>query len=130
MQKTANAKEWKEYNERQDKGPAEGVKERREAIDKSITELEHAEKTLLAAGAKTFEELHPEVPKSQQQDYNSYSNSNSPFLPFKASIDFSTPDLNAAKKEGYTKLFEATWNGDLATIKVSKAGASMEGHQY
>ena len=39
----------------------EGLPKKKEAIREAITQLEEVEKALLAKGAKTFEELHPDV---------------------------------------------------------------------
>lgn len=82
-------------------------------------ELEHTEKVLLKAGAKSFEDSHPDIPKFAKQDrYNNSSNGNKEAI-YIPTITFRAPDLNEAKEAGYTKMFEAAWKGDLETIKVS-----------
>lgn len=95
------------------------MKEKREAIDKLIAELEHTEKVLIKAGAKPFTEMHPKAPKSNQQPYSRYRYKPAPEVPYETSLDFQAPDLNPVKTQGYIELFEAAWNGDLERIKVS-----------
>jgi hypothetical protein len=107
------------YEKEQAKEPQEGLKEKREAIDKLITELEHTEKILIKAGAKPFTEMHPKAPKTTQQPYNRYRYKPAPETPYETSLSFQTPDLNHVKTQGYIELFEAAWNGDLERIKVN-----------
>ena len=61
------------------------------------------------------------MPKYKSDDnryeYNIYGRNSSSDTPFAPSVSFSAPDLNNAKEEGFKKMFEAAWNGDLETIK-------------
>lgn len=95
----------------------EGVKEKREAISKLIQELEHAEQALIDAGAKTFEEMHPDIPKYQGNSHYRHDYTPVDPPPYNTNISFRTPDLNEIKRHGYISLFEAAWTNDLEKIK-------------
>lgn len=65
----------KNYEEAMDRanGKATGVKEKQEAIARLIKDMEKVEGELVRVGAKTFEEMYPEVPKSTRNDgYHPY----------------------------------------------------------
>jgi ankyrin repeat protein len=104
------------YNESMKKKAIEGEKEKKEAIKKLIQEFESAEKALLAAGAKTFSELHSGLPKPQGNKVHHQHKENDP-LPYETKMTFQIPDLNDTKKTGYLLLFEAAWKNDIDTIK-------------
>ncbi|RFU35722.1 hypothetical protein B7463_g570, partial [Scytalidium lignicola] len=100
-----------------------GTKEKMEAIEKLKGVFENLEKVLLAAGAKTFAELHPEIPKPQtfplpvQQPVVNLD-PNAQQLGHVPGFRFDIPNLGAPQFEGYTKLFQAAWSNDLDTIKA------------
>lgn len=93
----------------------EGLDEKKAAVATIVKELEKTEKALIEAGAKTFVEMYPDLPKHQPHVYQPYQYPEPG--PYKTNLSFRIPDLNDAKKEGYMRLFEAAWNGDLETIK-------------
>ncbi len=93
-----------------------GLDEKRAAIAKAIEELEHTEKFLIEVGAKPFTEIYPDIPK--RLEHQQYRYQPPPREPYKTLLTFRVPDLNDAKKEGYTRLFEAVWENDLDTIKT------------
>ena len=81
-----------------------------------IIELEETERFLIAAGAKPFYELHKEIKKSENNSGFQYTPPTP--TPYKTSWSFSSPDMNDVKKDGYIKLFEAAWTGDLDMVKA------------
>ena len=118
--KHTNDKEWKAYNEWTPSEAEEGLAEKEAAISKLITELEHAEKTLIEAGAKTFAQLYPDIPQREEAKQQVYPDPKPTF--YETTMRFRVPDLNDIKKEGYIKMFEAAWNNDLETIKSLTLG--------
>lgn len=118
--KHTNDKEWKAYNEWTPSEAEEGLAEKKAAISKLIAELEHAEKTLIEAGAKTFAQLYPDIPQREEAKQQVYPDPKPTF--YETTMRFRVPDLNDIKKEGYIKMFEAAWNNDLETIKSLTLG--------
>jgi hypothetical protein len=114
--KESNRVEWELYKKKLEGKSDEGVKKKREAIDKLTRELEKAEQALLKAGAKTFTELHPDIPPYEHSRYRSKYIRPKPG-PYETKIGFALPDLTDTKKEAYISLFEAAWDGDLEKIK-------------
>jgi hypothetical protein len=122
LAKTRNAEQHKNYRallkDRQEQ--LAKYKSNRKAIEKSIKLLEETEKDLVAAGAKTFRELYPEIEVNDGHQNNNYGHvpyQNPKPSPYQVSQMFSVPDLNEWKIKGYLKLFEAVWNNDLETVK-------------
>ncbi|KAJ5656481.1 hypothetical protein N7507_008431 [Penicillium longicatenatum] len=103
-----------------------GLSEKKEVIARLIQEYELLEKELLAQGAKTVEELHPELiqpPTHKMPTVQDQGNI------FKIDFGFSTHVLTDTAREGYLQLFEAAWNGDTKTIKaltLSMWGSSQD----
>ncbi|KAJ5946879.1 hypothetical protein N7454_003718 [Penicillium verhagenii] len=90
---------------------------KKEAVAALIRDYELLEKELLARGAKTVEELYP-AGNAALQSYQP-----TPTTPYKSKIfkidfEFQTPVLTDTRREGYVKLFEAAWAGDMKTIKA------------
>jgi hypothetical protein len=118
--KHRNDNEWKAYNDWTPSKSEEGLEEKKAAISKLIEELEHAEKTLIEAGAKTFAQLYPKIPQREEANQPVYPDPEPTF--YETTLRFRVPDLNDTKKDGYIKLFEAAWNNDLETIKSLTLG--------
>jgi ankyrin repeat protein len=114
--KRENDKAWENWNKHEQPDREKGLNEKQAAIAKVIKELEEAEKTLIEAGAKTFDEMHPEIPKRIEHPRQVYKPSEP--ARYETNLSFHVPDLNDAKKDGYFRLFEATWNNDLETVKA------------
>ncbi|APA10450.1 hypothetical protein sscle_06g052200 [Sclerotinia sclerotiorum 1980 UF-70] len=98
----------------------EKYKEDREAIQEAIKDLEKAEKVLIAAGAKPFTELFPDIPRTKKRESHSRGynyGQKTKWKAYKTQFTFYVPDLNDGKRQGYFMLFEAAWNNDLDTIK-------------
>ncbi|KAF7901931.1 uncharacterized protein EAF01_007229 [Botrytis porri] len=95
-------------------------KDEREAVKEAIKDLEQAEKLLIAAGAKSFTDLYPDIPQSPERQDSSWNHNRSHKVasePYKTYITFNVPDLNDGKRQGYCMLFEAAWNNDLDAIR-------------
>jgi hypothetical protein len=118
--KQANDKEWEAYENYVPPEAEKGLEEKKLAVAKLIEELEHAEKTLIEAGAKTFAQLYPDIPKKDEFNQHFYPQPTPTF--YVTTQRFRIPDLNDIKKEGYNKLFEAAFNNDLETIKALTLG--------
>lgn len=127
VERRNNKAKWDEYKKKLDKPQEVGIIEKRAAISKTLRELEHTEKVIIEAGAKTFVEMYPDLPKPQEQQPYFYRSVETE--PYETKLRFRIPDLNDEKKEGYKKLFEAAWNNDLDTIKslTLKAWKSASG---
>lgn len=52
-----------------------GASEKQEAIDAAISELKTIEKAMMAAGAKPFTELHPDIETAKENNHNRYYHS-------------------------------------------------------
>ncbi|KAL4885830.1 ankyrin repeat-containing domain protein [Aspergillus karnatakaensis] len=100
--------------EQHEKG--EGVAEKKEAIETLLAAYQKLEDWMLSRGAKTFQELHPDV-----KPPHSSSHRNHDFTAkkeqYKITFGFYARDLDENAREGYISLFEAAWKGDTDTIK-------------
>ncbi|KAH7088003.1 hypothetical protein FB567DRAFT_329745 [Paraphoma chrysanthemicola] len=116
--KSNYAKELKAYEDwvATDKEPR-GTKEKKEAAQTVLSEFEALEAELIRRGAKTFKELYPDVKLLDQHYYGGPSFEPVPPKPWNPVLSFQVPDLTDDQREGYTKLFQACWDADLATIK-------------
>lgn len=122
--KIENQTAWDEW-EKSALENAKGVPEKKEGISKVIKELEQVKGTLLKAGAKTFYELHPTAPKHTLR--SSYWRQSSEPKDHETSFEFSfVPEMTDLKKEGYKKLFEATWENDFDTIESLTLSGSKD----
>ncbi|KAL1954703.1 hypothetical protein VTO42DRAFT_807 [Malbranchea cinnamomea] len=104
-------------NEKKKATERKGLEEKKRAIKALLHDFQALEVALLAKGAKTFEELYPNIETLKEDHHPSY-NSRARQEPFKIAFSFDVPDLTGAKKDGYLTLFEAAWSGDLETIKA------------
>ncbi|KAI1076745.1 ankyrin repeat protein [Whalleya microplaca] len=87
-----------------------------EAIEDILSQLEKVEKALEGKGAKTFNQLHPDIKDPDESSNQSPKKSSG--SPYSLDFKFSNAiDVTEARKGAYIKLFEAAWTGDLATIK-------------
>lgn len=103
----------------------EGIKLKLKAAKDGIQELENIEKVLTDAGAKTFNEQHPNLLKVETN--NSFMRTDPYRLvrkPYSTVFDFSLPDLDDTKKARYIKLFEAAWSNDVEMVKNMTLGSS------
>jgi ankyrin repeat protein len=117
MAKRTNEKEWENYEKAIKDHKEDGYKEKKAAIDKLTRELQQLEASLIAAGAKTFKQLYPNIPEPQENRNNNNRYEQPKPTPYATELSFQVPDLNPIKKKGYVRLFEAAWNDDLETLK-------------
>ncbi|KAF9895110.1 Ankyrin repeat domain-containing protein 60 [Aspergillus nanangensis] len=82
-------------------------------------EFEKLKASLLEKGAKTFKELYPnpDPPKEKPSEPQVRATEISARKRLMPSFLFLIPDMTDTKKEGYLKLFDAAWRGDLRSIK-------------
>jgi ankyrin repeat protein len=94
-----------------------GTEEKKSAVRSLITEFESLEAELLVRESKTFEELYPDVKIQERQPYNYHMQDPQPSKAWEPKITFQVPDLTDERRAAYTKLFQACWDADLATVK-------------
>ncbi|KAF3385174.1 Uncharacterized protein F1880_002849 [Penicillium rolfsii] len=112
------AEEWEESQK--GKAPKEnpGAAEKRKAIAELIQDYELLQAALLAKDAKTWEELHPgETQDPGYRQPRRIPQKQKPKKAFKVQFFGSSAGLSEVEREGYEKLFEAAWDGDLDTIE-------------
>ncbi|OJD37529.1 ankyrin repeat protein [Diplodia corticola] len=108
----------KSYREKvEDAQKRKGLKEKREAVEELCRQFEGVEKALLAKGAKTFPELHPDKASKKREPSSDSDVRSEKEEPWKVEFGFRVPDLTDKKREGYVMLFDAAWKGDLLAIK-------------
>ncbi|KAF2476310.1 ankyrin [Lindgomyces ingoldianus] len=105
----AYEKRLKQHNERK------GIEEKKAAVAALADQFEVVEKELIKRGGQTFLELHPD--KIEEQFKNTYSYPEHKPKPWEITFDFRIHDLTDETRDHYLKLFQAAWDGDLATIK-------------
>ncbi len=102
--RTRYRRELEDYQKRCEKRKnVEGLREKKEAIQELIAELESAQQVLLDRGAKTFRELHPDIetPKPEESHHHYQSKRES----FKIAFSFQISDLTDDSREGYLQLY-------------------------
>ncbi|KAL9616457.1 MAG: hypothetical protein Q9160_008673 [Pyrenula sp. 1 TL-2023] len=91
---------------------------------RSVLELakafERFEKVMKAAGAKTFYEMNPDIERPKKDEVYSANANDQSKKPehYKTEQNFLVPDIDQTKKEGYFRLFQAAWEGDIQTVKM------------
>ncbi|KAK9418110.1 putative Ankyrin repeat-containing domain protein [Seiridium unicorne] len=93
-----------------------GAKEKKEAISHIISQLEQVEKALVAKGALTFKQQHPEIREPQSQTGTTQMKASREYS-FEFNIQ-GVKDVTESRKAAYIELFEAAWSGDLQKIKT------------
>ncbi|KAL7787534.1 ankyrin repeat-containing domain protein [Trichoderma ceciliae] len=95
-----------------------GTAEKARAIEESISDLVELESILIVKGGLVFTELHPDI-KMENRNYNNNINPEPPkTTEFECKFLFSgDDDMTEAKKDGYLRLMQAAWTGDVETIK-------------
>ncbi|CAG8242404.1 unnamed protein product [Penicillium salamii] len=99
-----------------------GTIAKREAIANMIRDYQHFETELRAKGAKTWRELHPDLPYEEDRVHPEKKYPEPVQKKFKLEFHFSEPGLNDVRRDGYIRLFEAAWINDLETIKSLTLG--------
>ncbi|KAJ5171817.1 hypothetical protein N7492_004410 [Penicillium capsulatum] len=113
----------KAQNKHLDRSQEPGLSEKEEAIAALIRDYEKLETELLSRGAKTFDEIHNLDAAANQRNWNGGFNYTE-YKPKKFKVEFfsSQGDLTVTSREGYVKMLEAAWNGDIDTIKSLTLG--------
>jgi ankyrin repeat protein len=113
-----------EQHQRKD---VKGDEEKRAAVHLLIEEYDALEQLLQSKGAKPFYEIYPDLKMSddanQGNRYNNYFGYQAIKKdPYSTMQSFHVPDLTPPYKDGYFKLFEAAWNGDVKAVKELALG--------
>ncbi|KAJ5313021.1 hypothetical protein N7508_003851 [Penicillium antarcticum] len=100
-----------------------GTAEKRQAIAELIRQYDDLEAELLTKGGKTFKELHPvdqpqQTVVAQVQPEKREPKKNV----FRVRFNFRMVGITDDCRRGYLTLFEAAWNGDIATIRKLTLG--------
>jgi ankyrin repeat protein len=94
-----------------------GTDEKKAAVQSVLYEFEALEVQLLERGAKTFEDLYPDLKLEERQPYDGYNYEPSPPQPWTPLLSFRLSDLTDERRGAYIKLFQACWEGDLSIVK-------------
>ena len=120
LQVRQHQEETEQHKSKEVKGEAE----KRRAAEVLSEECEALEQLLHSKGAKTFYESYPDLkkPDEVQPANRRYGYPNIKKDPYSTNQNFHVPDLTPPYKEGYFKLFEAAWNGDVKAVKELTMG--------
>ncbi|GKT40101.1 uncharacterized protein ColSpa_00282 [Colletotrichum spaethianum] len=95
-----------------------GATEKMEAIKELITSLEKLEKTIVAKGGKTFQDLYPDIKFSDINTSNSHASEQKKSHDYGYVFSFrGVTDITDVRNSAYLELFEAAWSGDAEKIK-------------
>ena len=108
--------------EQQTKKDVKGEAEKQAAVESLLADSVNLEQTLLEKGAKTFYETYPKLQRADDPTQGishryQIAGLDIPMEPYSTTQNFRVPDLTPAYKDGYFRLFEAAWNGDVETVK-------------
>ncbi|KAM0251165.1 hypothetical protein ACHAP5_001762 [Fusarium lateritium] len=100
---------------------SKGVPEKLEAIRELLTGFEAVEEALTSRGAKTFDELHPDIETGERSNNTSYRSNDKDKKgpkPFDFQFSFNNDrDMTERRRDAYVELMEAAWAGDLDKIR-------------
>ncbi|XPS71768.1 hypothetical protein M3J07_003939 [Ascochyta lentis] len=96
---------------------ADGWKEKLAEVQTLLADYESLESGLLERGAKTFEELYPDINLDANRNQHQSGYKPDPPKPWTPKLNFNLPDLTNEQREAYLKLFQACWDADLAIVK-------------
>lgn len=123
--KATNEQEWASYKKVDDTNDkvTQAAKDAKEAAVKALClDYRSLREDLISRGGKTFRELHP-TDKNETQAHHHYDYSQPTYYqPYETYFTFVRPDLTETQKEGYFRLYEAAWRGDLEEIKTLTLG--------
>ncbi|KAJ4196882.1 hypothetical protein NW755_001653 [Fusarium falciforme] len=106
---------------RQKREELKGEAEKQGAINEVIASFEAIEKALLSRGAKTFDELHPDI--KTESDTSRHASreeeaEDKPAKPYEFHFSFQhDSEMTVTRRDGYIELLEAAWSGDVERIK-------------
>lgn len=95
----------------------EGCEEKAAAVNVLLADYISLESALLERGAKTLKELHPDIQHNEQRQHSQYKYTSDPPKPWTPRLNFNLPDLTEEQREAYIRLFQASWDADLSTVK-------------
>ncbi|KAH6610532.1 ankyrin repeat [Trichoderma cornu-damae] len=96
-----------------DKGTAEKAK----AIEEAISDLVELESAIIAKGGLVYTELHPDIKMTNRDDMDEHFE---PLKPTKFEYQFlflKDDNMTEGRRDGYLRLMQAAWTGDVETIK-------------
>lgn len=99
------------------KEETEEMLEKKSAAKSLLAEFEALESHLVERGAKRFVEIHPDIKLQENQSHQYHNREPEPPKPWGPRITFKLPDLTDERRDGYLKLFEACWEGNMTTVK-------------
>ncbi|RSM06944.1 hypothetical protein CDV31_008876 [Fusarium ambrosium] len=95
--------------------------EKQGAINEVIVSFEAIENALLSRGAKTFDELHPDIKTESDRDRRPSREEEAedkPTKPYEFHFSFQNDrEMTETRRDGYIELMEAAWSGDIERIK-------------
>ncbi|RMJ19060.1 hypothetical protein CDV36_001309 [Fusarium kuroshium] len=95
--------------------------EKQGAINEVIVSFEAIENALLSRGAKTFDELHPDIKTESDRDRRPSREEEAedkPAKPYEFHFSFQNDrEMTETRRDGYIELMEAAWSGDIERIK-------------
>jgi len=94
-----------------------GLDKKCAAISELLRDYEQLEEALINAGAKTFQELYPDIELPVEHASAPYNYNNPKPKPFEVEFSFQRGDLSDEARDRYMQLYEATWRGDAKTVK-------------
>jgi ankyrin repeat protein len=144
-------KYWLENSKQNFDNDWENTLKKRKEAKKNLDDMLEIESMLVRAGAKTFHEVHPELLEEYLKERGSGARPESWRMPRKEPIDipdipdtvqkypikqetfdpfnFKVPYLgDGDAKEGYLRLFDAIWSGDVETVRKLTSGPTEEGN--
>ena len=103
----------------------QGTNEKKAAGRKLLAEYEALEKALLAREAKTFKQMYPDnqaeenISRHEDATQRMQDETN---VPYSTVHKFLVPHLTQAKIDGYHRLFQAAWEGNIPAVKTVTLG--------
>lgn len=94
-----------------------GVSEKQSAVNKLLAQFKTLEEKLTAKGAKTFQQLHPDIKSVEETDLHGHAFHRPEPKAFQVEFNFQLPDMTDEAQTRYMRLFEAAWTGDQKTVK-------------
>ncbi|KAJ5959387.1 uncharacterized protein N7479_006537 [Penicillium vulpinum] len=113
----------KQAREDEDKAADPGLVEKKAFIAELVRDYEKLEFILLQKGAMTWDELYPV--QNVPVPFPVHASTWNPLHrtePWKVEFKFNVPAITDNARDGYLKLFEASWNGNIDTIKTLTLG--------
>ena len=105
-------------------------------VHNKLTEYRNVENAFRERGGRIYQDLQLKDRESEAEPNTLWARSlqwkkksSKEHPPYKTSHRFMVPDLTDSKTEAYHRLFQAAWEGDLATVKSLSLGSWEEGQE-